>query len=84
MPDALSRTVPSANVLPAVTARTAAGDIPIAGLPVDVQTSFPGINEFNDEITIPDSASRTFSVRAETLADARFTNSPPCTRKWRS
>ncbi|SCV70806.1 BQ2448_3568 [Microbotryum intermedium] len=35
-----------------VTARTKAGDIPISGIPVDVPSTFPGINGFDHKATI--------------------------------
>ncbi|SGY79107.1 BQ5605_C008g05044 [Microbotryum silenes-dioicae] len=35
-----------------VTARTAAGDIPISGIPVDVPSTFPGINGFDHKTAI--------------------------------
>lgn len=53
-----------------VTAATAAGNIPITGIPFDVNTAFPGIAGFNKEIMIPDSESAmTRLVITATLAD---------------
>lgn len=40
-----------------VTARTAAGDIPIGGIQFSVPSTFPGVNAFNHVAMIPASAS---------------------------